>query len=205
AEALPRGLYILLLVKEAAIGLCLAFVITLMFDTLDAFGGMVDLARGATLGNVFNPLTQAQSPVSSVFFVQLGVVLFLTVGGLQAVLDGLGHSFTAAPLYAVAPPELFGPTSGTVGTTIGLVSQLMVVALRLAAPVIVVLLLIDVVLGLINKVAPQIQVFFIGLSIKATVGVAVLLVGMAVTFGVVFEHFDAFVISMRGLVETGGG
>ncbi|MEM7624471.1 MAG: flagellar biosynthetic protein FliR [Planctomycetota bacterium] len=204
-EAIPRGLFVVLLMKEAAIGLCLAFVITLMFDTLDAFGGMVDLARGATLGNVFNPLTQTQSPLSSVFFVQLGVVLFLTVGGLRAVLDGLGHSFTAAPLYAVAPPELFGPASGGAAAAIGLVGELMIVALRLAAPVLVVLLLVDVVLGLINKVAPQIQVFFIGLSVKATLGVAVLLVGMAVTFAVVFEHFARFTDAMRGLTQAGGG
>lgn len=204
-EALPGGLFIVLLAKEAAIGLCLAFIITVMFGTLDAFGAAVDLARGATLGNVFNPLTQSQTPQSSVFFVQLGVVLFLTVGGLRAVLDGLGHSFIAAPLYAVAPAGLFGPTSAGAAAALGLVSELFVVAIRLGAPVLVVLLLVDVVLGLINKVAPQIQVFFIGLSVKATLGVAVLLIGMAVTFGVIFEHFAEFAGALRVWTGVGGG
>jgi flagellar biosynthetic protein FliR len=191
-----------LVAKEAVLGLVIAKMIELMYYGFVAFGALVDLSRGATIANVFDPVTQQQESVLGSFFLQVAIVLFLTLGGHHVIIETLGDSLAALPPHAFVPDRL----SGASGLTHVLVvfGELLVFAIRLAMPVIAVVLLLDVVLGLLNRVAPQVQVYFIGLTVKSGLGLLIVFLSLTVTWQLFGDHF---VHSIRALQQwiAGGG
>lgn len=170
--------------KEALVGLTLATMILLMYHAFTTFGAIVDVARGSTLANIYDPTTQQQQPVLGSLFLQAAIVLFLTLGGHRVVIEALGKSLDVIPLFDAAPPGM-----GGIPLFLAMLTELLVVAIRLAFPVILVILLLDVVLGLLNKVAPQVQVYFLGLTIKTSLGLAAVLLGLLMTIDLMRVHF----------------
>jgi flagellar biosynthetic protein FliR len=163
--------------KEAFVGFTIALCVTVLFETFAALGQFVDLARGATMANVFDPLAQNQESTLSFFFMQLAIAVFFAVNGHHMLLNALGDSFVAIPVYQTLPHHLLGPVNAL--ALVRLASDLFSTAFRLAAPVYAVLLLLDIALGMINRVAPQIQVFFLSLTIKGGLGLFIVLLGLA--------------------------
>lgn len=188
---LASGEFLALIVKEALIGLTLATIVMIMYHTITSFGALVDLARGATIASVFDPFSKQQQSLLGAFFLQVAVVLFLTLGGHLVIIEALGQSLISMPLYELAPVDLTGAAMTT--GMIGLLTKLFVVAIQLTAPVLLVVVLLDVVLGLLNRVAPQIQVYFLGLTIKPALGVLIVFTGLIVSFDL-FRGFFADVL-----------
>jgi len=180
-------IYLGLAVKEAVVGLTVSTLVVMMFRTLTAFGSAVDLFRGATIANVRDPITRQQQSLLATFFTQLAVVLFLSLGGLQVIFEGLADSVTAIPLFEAAPEALTG--GATTAAIIRLSADLIRVALQLSAPVLAVILLTDVVLGVLNKMAPQVQVYFVGLTIKGALGLLVMVLALASTYQLIFTYY----------------
>ena len=183
--------------KEAMIGLTVSTMILLMYHTFTSMGAVVDLSRGATIANVYDPTTQQQQPVVGSFFLQAAIVLFLTLGGHHIIIEALGQSLIAMPIFETSAPAV--EAQGLV-LVLSLLGTLMSVALQLALPVVLVILLLDVVLGLLNKVAPQIQVYFVGLSIKSALGLAIVLLGLGLTIDLMRSHFIAVLRQIYGVM-----
>lgn len=178
-----------LLLKEAFVGLTIALLILVIFEAFSSFGALVDSARGATFANVLDPLTQHQQSVLGVFFRQLAVVLFIGSGGYRLLIETLGDSVAKFPLFDSAPASLTGAPA--IDTMLTVTTGMLEVALRLAAPVLVVMVLLDVALGIVNRLAPQMQVYFFGLTLKGSVGLLVVFAGLALTFDTVLAQFVA--------------
>lgn len=185
AGALPGGALAIgaLIVKELVVGLMIGFVAALAFEALRVAGQMIDSARGQTMATAFVPQLKSQASVSADFLYQLGVVIFLLTGGHRLFLSALVKS------YVMLPPQRF-PAFGAhlEAITMGIVrltADTITLGVLLAFPVVAAILLANVLLALINKAAPQINVFFLGMPLKAVLGVGVLLVGMHI----VIERF----------------
>ena len=167
-ERSPGGvaetLFFLLLVKEAVIGLTLAVGILVVFEAVAAGAALIDISRGGVLAMLSDP-QHHQQPALSMFGVRLAVVLFLTVGGHRALFAALADSFVAAPIDQMMPPHLVSPAATT--AIIHWTGRLLIVALQMAAPVLIVVLVVDAALGMIGRTAPQLDAHFIGLGIKS--------------------------------------
>lgn len=190
AQQIAWHRYAALAAKEALVGFTLAFFVLILFETLATFGALVDLARGATIANVLDPLTQQQQSILATFFTQLAVVLFLTLGGHRLLLAAVGRSFALLRPVDLLPAALWGPAA--TGELIALVAELFLIAIQLAAPVIVVLFLLDFALGIMNRVAPQMEVFFFSMTIKGGLGLLLILLSFAFLleqFTAQFAHF----------------
>ena len=180
---LPTPRFLLLLAKEALIGMTIAVMLRLLFELVAALGSFIDLARGATMANVLDPQTRQQGSVLQVFFLNLFLAIFFTAGGHRVLIGALGESYLAVLPWEAGSPQLLG--NGAAFLLIALMVKLFLVAMQLAMPVIVVMFLTDVALGLVNQVAPKIQVFFLSMTIKATLGILILFL----IFGVTVEAF----------------
>ena len=173
--ALPEGplLYLALLTKELAIGFAIAFVSSLVFRAAEMAGQAVDVLRGANMVTALAPELGERVSVIADFWVQTLVVLFFLIGGHHLLLAAFAESYVALPLLAFPSPAAgLGPAAEWI---VRLSGQMFVVALALAAPALVALLLADFVLGLAARVAPNIQVFFMGMPLKALLGLAMIL------------------------------
>jgi type III secretion protein SpaR/YscT/HrcT len=174
-EAGP-ALWVVLLAREAAVGLTLGFVASLIFRAAETAGRITDVARGANLAEVLSPSSgERASPLGEVTAL-LAVVIFLELGGLGHLAVALGRSYDAVPVAAAATPAQLGRVAALV---VAASAQMLEAAVGLAAPALVALLLADLVLGVIGRAAPQIPLYFVGMPAKALLGVGAALVGLA--------------------------
>jgi len=202
SKLIPAPDYTILLAKEAAVGLIMAFFIQILFEAVAAVGALVDLARGATLANVFDPLTQDQQSILAALFTQVAIVLFIAIGGMQLLFRGIAQSLVLVPPLKFVSMSTFGPEGAA--TPIALLSSLFLLAVQLGAPAVVVLLLTDFALGVINRVSPQIQVFFLGMTGKGSIGLAVVLIGLGLFTDLVISHFATMLNALQNWARAAG-
>lgn len=202
--ALAVGTFAALLVKELLVGLTIALIVLVIFEAFAAFGYLVDSARGATFANILDPLSQQHQSVLSVFFLQLSVALFLASGGYRVLIETLASSLALIPLFSPPSRSLHAPDASE--NVIRITAGLLVISLRLAAPVLVVMLILDLALGLINRIAPQFQAYFLGLAVKGPLGLLVVFIGLGLSFDAVLsDTIDQARLWLSRFAGGGGG
>jgi flagellar biosynthetic protein FliR len=163
------------LLQELIIGVLAGFAATLTFGALQIAGEMMGLVSGFGAGNILNPAIGSAGSALDQLFIMVGMLLFVVMDGHHYFLIAVQKTFTLIPVNS---PVVF--TDAT--TLLSLTANLIASGIQLALPVIGALLLADISLGLLARVAPQIQIFFLGLPAKIALGMFA--VGM--TFGIAF-------------------
>ncbi len=166
-------LFIALMLKELFIGLSLSFVVGIVFDAANSAGSLIDLMSGTNQAQLMVPSMQQNTTLFSALNLQLTTVLFLTLNGHHLVIQAMAESLDMIPLDQY--PRFasgFWPFFDTVLRVFG---DLVRIAVALAAPVLLATFLTDLALGMINRVAPQVQVFFVSMQIKPAVTVLIVL------------------------------
>jgi len=166
----PPGDFISLLAimaLEVGVGLLLGMISRMVFYVLELAGNLIASELGMNTGASFNPMSGArgESPGLVLFF--LGAMIFLTLDLHQLILHALQRSYQMLPIGgAHLGPALFRDIVGRVG-------QLFLVGLLMAAPVIAVSFLINLVFSVIGRAVPQMNVFMESFSFRALAGLMV--------------------------------
>ena len=183
ADQVPQSgpVIILLFLKEVLYGMTIGFVASIVFYGFDAAGRMIDNQRGAAQARLLIPALGEQATIFGSFQFQLGVVLFLVLGGHIMFFKAFGESFISLPLLAV--PAIGPGLLELVDFLVVISTQILVMSLQLAAPVIVAIFMTDLILGIMNKVSPAINVFELGFSIRGYIGVLMLFLSFTVVVG----------------------
>lgn len=168
--------YIALMLKEIFVGLCLAFVVSMVTDAAMVGGQIADTMSGAQMASVMVPQLQQSVTLFSNLKTQLTIALFLTVNGHHMVIEALANSFLTIPLLTM--PAFSEGSWAFFELLIRVFGDLVALGLILAAPMFLATFLTDISLGMINKVAPQVQVFFISMSIKPMISVLMAFLAM---------------------------
>ncbi len=160
------------ILQELIIGLLAGFAGTLTFGAFQVAGKLMDLSSGFGSGQIFNPAMGDSGSAMDQLFTLTALLFFMITNGHHTFLLGLQKTFSVLPLNSPLPElsatRLLDMTSGFIQ-----------VGVQLALPVMGALLLTDLTLGMLAKVAPQVNVFFLGLPIKVWVGV----MGLALVMG----------------------
>jgi flagellar biosynthetic protein FliR len=159
--------FILLMMKEVFIGLSIAFIVDMVFDAARTAGHLLDTAAGANMAQVMVPQLQQQTTIFSVLHYQLAIAFFLILNGHHVVIRALAESIQTIPLDTF-PPMGAGPWPYFELIT-RVFADMLKISMALSAPGLIATFLTDLALGMINRVAPQIQVYFISMSIKPVV------------------------------------
>jgi flagellar biosynthetic protein FliR len=155
-------------VKEVVVGLALGWIATLFFSAVQMAGEWLDLQGGFQAGQLLNPVTETQSaPMGNVTHLLAGIV-FLGVGGHGLLLRAAAHSLT------ISPPGALQLHIGGADDWTTLVTQVVWMAVQLAAPVAAALFLAEVAIGLMNRAMPQVNVMMLTLPAKSLLALAVL-------------------------------
>jgi flagellar biosynthetic protein FliR len=157
-----------LLVNEALVGLLLGLGITILFSGIQVAGQIVSQLSGLSLADVFNPTFEEDVSVFSQLYYFLTLAVFVAVGGHRLVVEALLDTFAAAP------PGHAALGNGYVEVLVSIVTQSFVLGIRAAAPLLVALLLSNLVLGLISRTLPQINVIAVGFSVNALLALGAL-------------------------------
>jgi flagellar biosynthesis protein FliR len=164
---------------ELAFGIALGMALSFTFIAAQWAGEIVGQQMGMNLSEVFDPQFGNQSTLIGDLYFMLTLVVFLIIRGHHAMLIGLRHSFDALPLLSV------GVDMAVFSLLVGLFQSCAMLALQLAAPMLVTMLVVDVALGFIGKTMPQFNVMTAGLSMRSGIGLCVIVVGIGLTSDVI--------------------
>lgn len=178
---------VLLLGKEVLIGLALGYLVVLMFSVFLNAGQMVDMKAGLMLSGVFEPQYGSQITFMGQFYYLLALVFFLTLNGHHYFLHAMAESYVMIPLDAA-----FMGTHTALGVG-RLFANMFYLSFQMVAPIIVILMLMDIALGLIAKTVPQVHVFILGLPLKIAMSMLLFAILLPV-FGSIWDgYLDQFV------------
>ena len=169
----PSGwMFGVLAAREALIGFLIGFFAAVPFWVAENVGNFIDNQRGATMGEVYSPINGAQVSTTGIFFTQLVSTLFFVSGAVFLFLGALYKSYAVWPVFTTglsfasdAPIQVLGALDGMLKTTV-----------VISAPVIIIMFLATLGLRLVNRTAPQLNVFFLSMPVKSALGVAMLIV-----------------------------
>jgi flagellar biosynthetic protein FliR len=168
--AVPRGLPELTLsvivAREAVIGLSIGFALRALIAGAEFAGHLSGQQIGFSYGATIDPQSGVRNNMLSILYGSLATLGFLAINGHHAVLRALAQSYAALPIGA---GHLNASVVDSVKSILGLV---FVVGVRLAAPIIIVLLIVEVVIGLISRTAPALSFMVIGYPVRLIVGLA---------------------------------
>lgn len=170
-------IFLALMLKELFIGLTLSFVIAIVFDAAQIAGNLIDTMSGTNQAQLMVPQIQQQVSLFSNLQIQLVTVVFLSLGGHHVVIQAFGESLERIPLDRFPTFALAGSWA-LFDTVLRVFGDMMRIALALASPVLLATFITDLALGMINRVAPQVQVFFVSMQIKPAVTVLIMFTSM---------------------------
>ncbi|MES2960217.1 MAG: flagellar biosynthetic protein FliR [Pseudomonadota bacterium] len=169
--ALDSPLAFMLVLQNVLIGLTLGFAVRIVFAAVEFAGELIGLQMGLNYAGFFDPASGGQATATSRFFGTIVALLFIVINGHLLVVAAVVQSFHAFPVA----PEPFAFLRALQPQVWG--SEVFAIGLWIALPLVAMLLFVNLVLGVISRVAPQMNVFAIGFPITLAVG----LLGMLLT------------------------
>ena len=186
---LDSPLAFMLVAQQAVIGLALGFAVRIVFAAVEFAGEVTGLQMGLNFAGFFDPVTAASGTATGRFFGTTIAWLFIVANGHLMVVMALVQSFQAYP----AGPEPFAFLRETLPHRWG--AEVFSMGLWIALPMVAMLLFVNLVLGLISRVAAQINVFAVGFPITlgmGLVGILLTLPALQTPFAVTLERMLSF-------------
>ncbi|ODS64437.1 MAG: flagellar biosynthetic protein FliR [Acidovorax sp. SCN 65-108] len=150
--------------QQVAVGLAIGFSVRLVFAAVELAGEIIGLQMGLNFASFFDPSSNAQISAVARFFGHMAMLLFVVINGHLLILMAVVKSFDRFPvdgnfLHALGQMRLYE-----------LGSSLFASALWIALPMIALLLFVNLTLGIISRVAPQMNIYAVGFPVTLTVG-----------------------------------
>lgn len=189
-QAMPGGSSLVLgLLLNFVTGAIIGFIAQCITAAIAAAGDMINMQMGLSSAMVLDPTSQSQVSIVGNLFGILAIILFIHVGGVYWILNAFVRSFEIFPMYASAIPiDLLVNQDYLIKVT----SNVLYVGLQIASPVLLATLGQDLILGIISKTAPQVNVFQLSFLFKPVLGAAILVWIMPIIFNVVTDYFISF-------------
>ena len=182
--------FIALLAKETMIGITLGLISQFIFYAVQTAGTLIDTERGMNQATFFSPQLQGNVSLTGQLQFQAALVLFLALNGHLLYLKALHDSFRRIGILDV--PRFQQGVTAVTEQIIRLSADIFVIAIQLSAPVLLVLFLVDVAFGVINKIAPQVNVHSESQTVKSLVGLVIIIL----TIGFVMTRIDRQFVQM---------
>jgi flagellar biosynthetic protein FliR len=189
--ALDSAAGFMMVVQQLVIGLSLGFAVRVVFAGVEFAGELIGLQMGLNFAGFFNPMTGGEATATSRFFSIAVSWLFIVINGHLALIAVVVQSFNAFPVSAeplaflrIAQPQLWG-------------AEVFRLGLWIALPLVAMLLFVNLVLGIVSRVAQQMNVFAIGFPITVSVG----LVGMLLTLPLMQAPFTMALEKMLAVFQ----
>ena len=169
----------LLAVKEILIGFALSVIASLPFWAAESSGIIIDFSRGASSMMGQNVLTQNQASPIGIMYNYIIIYFFYLLGGAELFYDAVATSYDFLPTSELIPKGFFNLKNHFWKIATEFMQQLFALSIRFSAPVLVAILMTDLFLGIANRLAPQVQISFLGQALKSLMALFLLWAGWA--------------------------
>lgn len=162
--------YSTLIVKEACVGVAIGFMANICLYVITFAGQVMDTEIGLAMANLFDPLTRVQGTISGSYYMYM-VMLIMVVSNMhyyliRAIIDSFQYFSVGQAVFSEKVSQVM----------IDFIPNYFAIGFRIVLPVFGCMLLINVVLGVLAKAAPQMNMFIVGMQLKVLVGIIILLI-----------------------------
>lgn len=190
----PKGLpshgdLLLSIILNIAVGAMMGYMAQLILAAIEAGGDMINMQMGLSSAMVLDPTTSSQVSLVGRFFGILGIVIFLKIGGAYWLFEAFMRSFEIFPIYSTSVPLA---KIVNMDYLISMSSNVLYMGLQIASPVLLATLGQDIILGVISKTAPQVNVFQLSFLFKPVFGAAILIWILPMLVNVINDYFMTF-------------
>ncbi len=168
-EELEMPLFVLIF-KELLVGAAIGFISSISISVFYVMGQIVDMSIGFGMVNVIDPQNRVQVPLMGNFYYMLALLLLITFDGHHIIINSLVDSYRYIPVGGFRIEE------NMVFSILDLVSNVFVIGFKLSIPVVAIIFLLDLLLGIMVRTIPQMNVFVIGLPMKIFIGMIIIAV-----------------------------
>ena len=182
----------LILAQEIIIGTAMGMALRLVFTAIDLAGTMISTQMGLGFATAYDPQSASQTPVISEFLGILSLLIFMSINGHLMVLATLGESFSVLPIGA---NTIASSSWWNIANAGGVIFS---TGVMLALPIVVSLLITNIALGILARVAPQLNIIAIGFPITIVLGFSALYVSMSYLNAPLQRAFEHGLQSMLG-------
>jgi len=174
----------LLIVNEVLLGAIIGLVAQLVFAAVSFGGTVIGYQMGFAAANIFDPQTTQQLSLMSQFINILALLVFLSLD--------IHHFFFRAIVesYVLLPPGHLDFSQGAIPELMRMASQMFVLGVKFSAPVLSLLLIANLVLGILARVFPQLNVFMLSFPLNIGIGFLVIGLTLTATFTTLRREFD---------------
>lgn len=162
ADNLP--LLLVRMAGEVIVGAAIAFVARVIFAAVQMAGEIMGIQMGVSIANIIDPITSAQVSILSEFLYIVALLIFLALDAHHIFLSAISESYRVVPMLGVH----IG--SGMAREMLLLTQTIFVTGIKIAAPVMAVLLFVNVGLGIVARTVPQVNVFIVGFPLQIMMG-----------------------------------
>ena len=190
--------YVLLVLKELTVGAIFGFLVYIILTIFYLAGQLIDYQIGFSMISVLDPLSNIQVPITGNLYYFMVLTILLVTNGHHKIIQALFYSYQVLPIgQAVFNSELLGHY-------IVILSDIFIISIKVASPIIGAILILDFALGILARTAPQMNMFVIGLPLKLILGLACLVVVMPL-FTMIYNYvskelFEKLFFIIKGMI-----
>jgi flagellar biosynthetic protein FliR len=175
------GVGLIILMQQALIGIAMGFVMRIVFVAVEMAGELIGLQMGLGFAIFFDPQNSGQIDIVGRFLGVIATLAFLAIDGHLMMIVLISQSFDTLPV------GLEGLTGATLTTLVNWGSEIFKSGLQLSLPVLTALLITNLALGVLTRVAPQLNIFAVGFPLTLSIGLFVLALSMPF-YAPILEH-----------------
>lgn len=181
--------FALSILLNIVVGALIGYVAQLILLAIDAGGDMVNMQMGLSSAMVLDPTTSSQVSIVGKCFQFLGLLIFIQLGGIYWLIQALVHSIEIFPLDATLIPLQQLVNLDYVAK---LSSNVLYMGLQIASPILLATLGQDIILGVISKTAPQVNVFQLSFLFKPVLGSAIMVWILPMLVNIISDYFLSY-------------
>lgn len=189
--------YALIVIKEAIVGLVIGLAANVCTSIVNFAGSIVDMETGLSMVTLMDPATKEFTSISGVFYQYVLMLMMIATGMYRYLFGALADTFTLIPVNGA----VFRADS-MLTNVITFMSDYIIIGFRIVLPVFCVILLLNAILGVLAKVAPQLNMFSVGIQLKILVGLSILFFSASMLPGVADFIFSEMKQMITGFVDS---
>ncbi len=185
------------IIREVVFGMAIGFAFRLVFFAVEMAAQIMSVSMGLSMATVLNPEIGQVTELTTLY-TMIAMLVFLAVNGHHELIYAFVKSFEWAPPGKVS-------ISRMTPAVLGMAGRMFVIALKLAAPVVIAGLTVNLVLGFVQKAAPQMNIFFMAYPLYMIVGFVLLILGLPVFMNVIGSYLDGARDNMFRIISLAKG
>lgn len=188
--------YTVIVLKEALVGLLIGFAANICTSIVNFAGSIADMETGLSMVTLMDPTSRESTSITGVLYQYVLMFMMIATGMYRYLFGALADTFILIPVNGAV-----FRTDSLVDSMLEFLSDYVLIGFRIVLPIFCSILLLNAVLGVLAKVAPQMNMFAVGIQLKVLVGLSVLFLTAGMLPGIgdfVFDEMKKMIQSFVG-------